>query len=293
MRSSVPHAIRAGRIALLTRMHLFARPTFVRPIRRAVWISIAIVALAGLIGTQARAADETDYVGKGQLVVQTVFGGDSKLTVGGDIAFESHASLVRIDILSLAIPGAGAALSTLLGTQLFPPGGFTVIFDRKTSVYTVWSNAKRTFFTSAPIASPGPQATPSPSPGASNDIAGPFAFAKSAKDDTAFVASLSLAGHGPINGHPATGIDYLYQRTTKTGEKSDIHGRVQLADDLDAFPVQLTASVKTKNIPESSFRLDLTSVTKGTPSEGDFVVPRGYTRATSLGDVIGKTLTPG
>ncbi len=275
-------------------MRFIDRPDAARPVRSILARTLASCALVASLGGPALAeGDQADFVGKGQLVAQTVFGGDSKLTVGGDIAFESHASLVRIDILSLAIPGAGAALSTLLGTQLFPPGGFTVVYDRKTSVYTVWSNAKHAYFTSAASASPAPQTTSAPSNAAASDIAGPFAFAKSAKDDTAFVASLSLAGHGPVNGHPATGIDYLYQRTTKSGEKSDIHGRVQLADDLDAFPVQLTASVKTKNIPESSFRLDLTSIAKGTPNETDFAVPRGYSRTTNLGDVIGKTLTPG
>lgn len=252
------------------------------------------LALTACVAGRALGADDPGgYVGKGQIVVQTAFAGDSKLTVGGDIAFESRAALVRIDIRSLAIPGAGAGLSSLIGTQLFPPGGFTIVYDRKASTYAVWSNAKRSYFTNAGSATPSPQPSPSaPAASIASDLAAPFAFARSARDDTAFVASISLAGHGQVNGHPATGIDYLYQRTTKSGEKSDIHGRIQLADDLDAFPVQLAASVKTKDIPESSLRLDLTTLVKQTPSEGDFVVPSGYTRAAKLGDVIGKTLLP-
>ncbi|GAC1545711.1 MAG: hypothetical protein NVS3B16_15410 [Vulcanimicrobiaceae bacterium] len=263
---------------------------------RAVQAAATIAAGAALVATlgYVHAADDPGgYVGKGQLVVQTALAGaDTKLTVGGEIALEQRGALLRLDILSLAIPGAGAAISSLLATQLFPAGGFTVVYDRKAATYTIWSSAKQKYYTTAGGAAPAPQTPPTRAvaSNAANELFGPLAFAKAIKDDSAFSATLSLAGHGPINGHPATGLDYQYARTTKTGEKTDIHGRLQLADDLDAIPVQVTASVKSKNIPESSLKLDLTSLAKQTPNESDFEVPKGYARAADLGDVIGKTL---
>jgi len=263
-------------------------------LRLAVVVLTAGAALAAIFGHGIAATDPGGFVGKGQLVIATAIGGaENKLTVGGDIALEGRGSDLRLDVLSLAIPGAGAAISSLLGTQLFPPGGFTIVYDRKASSYTVWSNAKRTYYTSQTASAPaGAAATGGPAAaiGAAGSILDVFSIAKSLKDDTAFTATLSLAGHGTVNGHPATGLDYIYTATAKNGDKSDVHGRFQLADDLDALPVQITASAKSKTIPESSLKLDLTTLAKQTPNEADFAIPQGYTRAATIGDVIGKTL---
>ena len=261
--------------------------------------TVLAIASLGATAVDAQAPPAAGgYVGKGQLVVQTAFGaGNDKLTVGGDIALEEKGAQLRLDILSLAIPGAGATLSAVLGTQLFPPGGFTVVYDRRASSYTVWSNAKRSYYTSstAGTAAAG-SATGSPAGAivaplaAAGDLFGAFAFAKPLKDDTVFNLQLSLAGHGSVNGHPATGLNYVYARTTTSGDAIDIHGTLQLADDLDAVPVQITAGGKTKSIPESSFRLDLTTLARQTPPDADFAVPPGYARAATIGDVLGKTL---
>lgn len=277
--------------------HRFAPPARTR-IRIAA-VSLTILATSATsIGHAVAAGDPGGFVGKGQLVIQTAIGGaENKLTVGGDVALEQRGQDLRLDIVSLGIPGAGAAISSLLSTQLFPPGGFTVVYDRKASTYTIWSNAKRSYFTSstsggAAQSANGTSATAGPAAaiGAAGGLFDIFALAKSLKDDSAFTATLSLAGHGTVNGHPATGLDYVYTSTTKNGEKSDVHGRFQLADDLDALPVQITASAKSKTIPESSLKLDLTSLAKQTPNDADFLIPQGYARAASIGDVIGKTL---
>ncbi len=251
----------------------------------------AVAAVATLASHATAASDPGGYVGRGQIVVQTAIAGIDKLTVGGEIAFEQRGPLARVDMLSLGLPGTDPTLSALLGTQLFPPGGFTIVYDRTAATYVVWSNAKRAYFTSVATpptgSTPAPVASASAAPGASS----PFNFLKTIRDDTAFSVTLSLSGHGPINGHPATGIDYRMARTTKTGDTSDFHGRVQLADDLDELPIEVTASVKTKSIPQSSLRLDLTSIAKQTPNEADFAVPQGYARASDLGSVLGKTLS--
>jgi len=241
-------------------------------------LGFGAVVFALAFGTLARghaADDPSGFVGKGQLVVATAIGGAAnKLTVGGDIAIEQRGADLRLDILSLAIPGAGAAVSSLLGTQLFPPGGFSIVYDRKISSYTIWSNAKRTYYTSATNNAAPPQSNGTAAAiGAAGGLFDVFTLAKSLKDDNAFSATLTLAGHGTVN-----------------GDKTDVHGRFQLADDLDALPVEITASAKSKTIPESALKLDLTTLAKQTPSEADFQVPQGFSRSANIGDVIGKTL---
>lgn len=263
---------------------------------RAPWFAlvaslVAGGALATLASHATAASDPGGYVGRGKVVVQTAIAGIDKLTVGGEIAFEQRGPLARVDMLSLGLPGTDPTLSALLGTQLFPPGGFTVVYDRTTSTYVVWSNAKQTYFTSVPSSQAGPTPGPVARTPATPTDSSPFGFLKTFRDDAAFSVTLSLAGHGPVNGHPATGIDYQLSRTTKPGDKSDLHGRIEFADDLDELPIEVTASVKTKTIPASSLRLDLTSIAKQTPNEADFAVPQGYARASDLGSVLGRTLS--
>ena len=256
--------------------------------------SLGTIALAASTHASAAATDPGGYVGKGQLVVRTAFPGIDNLTVGGDIALEERGALIRVDVLSLGLPGTDPTLSSVLGTQLFPPGGFTIVYDRTAATYTLWSNGKRSYYTSANAGTsskaPVARAPLADAIGTAGDLFAPFALAKSFRDDTAFTASLALVGHGPVNGHPATGLDYQYARTTKAGDKTDVHGRLQLADDLDEVPVEITASIKSKTIPQSSLRLDLTTLAKQTPSESDFTVPQGYARENDLGAVLGKTL---
>jgi hypothetical protein len=244
----------------------------------------------------ARAQDEPGgYAGKGTIVVQTSIGGpDNKISLGGTIALEERGSRLRVDVVSLGIPGMDPTISSLISTSLIP-GGFTIVYDRRTSGYVVWSAAKRTYYAStAPAAgtsrTPPLQSGAAVAIGAAGDLFGAFGFARSLKDDDDFTASLSLAGHGVVNGHPATGLDYRYARTTKSGDATDIHGRLQLADDLDAIPVEITANVTSGSIPPSTLRLELTQLAKATPPNADFEVPPGFARADDLFGVLGKNL---
>jgi len=252
------------------------------------------------------------YAGKGTLQIQTTLDGPSlgvpslggvtlKVTVNGDIALEARGQLLRVDLLDLAIPGSDPLLSALASSQLIPPGGFTVVYDRSASTYTVWSSSKHAYYvggTTSGGAATGSATSGATAPvggaaaalGAGADLFKAFAFARSLKDDSAFSVTLTLAGHGTVNGHAATAVDYQYARTTNAGDSTAVHGRLQLADDLDDVPVEVTASLKTQSIPESGLRLDLATLSKANVPAADFEVPAGYFRANAIGDVLGKTL---
>jgi hypothetical protein len=264
-----------------------------KPTRRFSLGLAASVAIAIGGFAYVRAADEpSGYVGKGQLVVRTAIGGSDTVTIGGDVAMEERGSRLRVDVLSLAIPGTSVTMSTLLATQLFPPGGFSVVYDRTDSSFTVWSNAKQRYFTTG-IATPQP-ATSGPQgaqTGSGGDLFSLFAFAKSLKNDSAFNVSLGLAGHQTVNGHPATGLNFQYQRTTTANDTIDVHGTLQFADDLDGLPIEISVAGKSRSFPESAFRLDFSSLVKQTPPDADFAPPPGYARVSNLGDVIGKSLS--
>jgi len=241
----------------------------------------------------AVAQTSSGFSARGSLVVQTTLSGQ-KLNIGGNIALEQRGSRVRIDMLSLAFPGTDQTLSALASSQLFPPGGYTVVFDQQSRTYTVWSSSKRTYFTSQPGTTPqasNPAVAAASTVGNANDVLHAFAFARSLRNYRQFSASVSLAGHGTTNGHPTTGINFALRRQERTGEPLDVHGTLQLADDLDEIPVQIAASLKgAGGAPPLSLRLDLTSVDRNAPAEGDFTVPDGYSKAAKVTDVFGRIL---
>ncbi len=232
-------------------------------------------------------------VGKGTLVGRTALGGSDTLTLGGSIAFEARGPLIRLDILSLGIPGADPTLAAL-AQSFIAPGGYTVVYDRQTSGYVVWSKAKQSYYQNS-VGNVGEKA---PQPVASSsarvgvgesDLLGAFGFAKSLKDLKTFTIQLGLSGHGPVNGHPATGLDFLFARQTNEGDPLNVHGRIQFADDLDGFPVQVNATVKTKGFGLDA-QLDLTQIEKRVPDAADFDVPQGFTRVQDLGGVLGGAI---
>jgi hypothetical protein len=234
-------------------------------------------------------------VGRAQLVVQVAIGGaGDKLTLGGDIAFEQRGSLLRVDVLSIKIPGMNPLAGAVVSSELFPQGGFSAVYDRADNSYTIWSASSQKYYAgkgkpqTSPTATPSPEATASAAP----DVLGFFKWLAFIKDAKALSLSFTLAGHSTTNGHPTTGIDYQLTQTDKDGVPSDLHGRVQFADDLDEFPVQLTASVKAKNVPEGALRLDLTTLERRLPSLSDFRVPQGYARTDKIGEAIGKFVLP-
>lgn len=218
----------------------------------------------------------------------------TKLSVTGNIALEELGNLVRLDMVSLSLPGLDPALSALASSQLIPAGGYTVVFDQGKHGYTVWSTSKRTYYTSSPGAADqtnNPVIGAAATIGSTSDFLHAFALAKPLKDYRAFSASVTLNGHGQTNGHPTTGIDFAIKRQERTGDPLDLHGNLQLADDLDEIPVRINANVQgSGGLPPSSMQLDLTSVDRSTPAAGDFTVPAGYAKAAQLSDVFGKLL---
>jgi len=254
--------------------------------------AVAAATITGMLFASAfsvRAATPAanGYVGKGTLVVRAPLPGTTTpIDVGAHVTFEQRSSLFRLDILDVALPGAGA-VGSALATQLFPPGGATIVIDSSGKRYTVWSNTTRKYYTTTfgakPSASPAPVASTSAAPN-------PFGFERSLRDLAALNISLSLAGHGNVDGHPATGVNYGFTRTTASGERTDAHGTVEFADDLDGVPVQLTASFTNKNVAGVSLRADATQLSRQVPAETDFQIPSGFAPATSIGDVIGRTL---
>ena len=252
----------------------------------------AVAALALAFSSPVYGADSpSGYVGKGTIVVRGPLPNTTTpIDLQGDLAFETRGELLRLDILGVSLPGAGA-VGSALATQLFPAGGISGVYDRASSTYTVWSNASRKYYTAS--TSGATSAAPTPAPQSSPNVSrNPFGFEKSLRDLTALNVSLSLAGHGPVNGHPATGINFLFTRTTASGDMTDLHGAIEFADDLDGAPVQLSASFKNKYVPQTSLRVDITQLSKQTPSDADFRPPAGFTRTQTLGDVFGKTLHP-
>lgn len=245
----------------------------------------------------AASTTPSGLVGNAELVVQTaLFSPDNSLTVGGHVAFEQRDTRVRIDVISIAIPGMNPTASTVASAgatamQLFPPGGFTVVLDQKAMTYTLWAAAKQKYYTgklSRPGASASPTPTPLPLPNATPPAVAfdPLTAFKALKNVKTF--SIALKGHGTTNGHPTTEYDYQVERDDGQGNTFESHGQAQLADDLDEFPVQLQASAKGKTVPQSSLRLDLTRLERRLPPNDDFVVPRGYAQAQSPQEVLGR-----
>lgn len=260
----------------------------VRTLRRfgigIAFVAVALTVGAPRIGTAADAAG--GFIGKGQIVIASVVAG-AKVTLGGDIALEQRGTNFRLDVLSLGFPGADPATSALLGAQLIPPGGFTIV-SHGSLEYTIWSGASHKYYTGTPGApSPAPASTATAPP---TTAASGIPFFKSLKDLQALSITIALAGHATTNGHPTTGLAYQFTRVEKNGDPTDVHGRIEIADDLDGMPVEFTASARGKTIPESALKIDLKSFSKQTPAVGDFDVPAGFERAASVGDVLRRSV---
>jgi hypothetical protein len=293
--------------APLARLARLARLATALPLSRVRTAALALVSVCAFAGCSAGTPDSAapaggsgkngsavagpGYSGKGAVTIQTAIAGDTKINLGGNIAFEQRGQQVRIDVLSLGIPGMDPTLNAALGTQLFPPGGFSFVYDRDTSKYLVWSPSKRSFYegTFAAPAAAGGNGSGAPKPVATPAApANPFAFAKELKQLKVLSIEVSLSGHSTTNGHPTTGITYQLNREDDKGQATNIHGGIQFADDLDGMPVQLTAAFKGQGAPESALRLDLTDLARRDSPLGDFRAPADFTHAASLADVLGR-----
>ncbi len=259
-------------------------------------VACAAPSAASAQAATGKTGDATGYVGAGDVVIGTTIAG-AAITLGGHITLEERGSRLRIDVLSLAIPGMDPTLSALASGQLFPPGGFTSSYDRRDATYTVWSSGKHAYYvgggraTSA-NAGDAPSTFSNPAAGAianGANLFDAFGALRGLKDDKEFSASVTLTGHTNLFGHPVTGVSYKLTQSALAGNASlDAHGELELADDLDEVPVRVIASVTSGNIPPSSLHLNLTSLAKQTPDEADFAPPRDYTRAKSISDVLSR-----
>jgi hypothetical protein len=237
---------------------------------------------------------EVGYVGTGDALIQSTLAG-APLSFSANVAFEERGSRVRLDILSVALQGNTSGLTGALATQLFPAGGLTVVYDRSTSTYTVWSAARHAYFIGGgPSATPTAAPTPTPAPSATphGDLFGIFGPLRSLKDDQTLSLSVALTGHSTLFGHPVSNVHYAFVRTTFAGDTMDVHGDLAVAEDFNGVPLQLTASAVSKGIPQSSLRIELPQLEKRLPSEADFAPPPGYARVTNIGDAIGGKITP-
>ncbi len=273
-----------------------------RSLARACAFALALPCAANAQQTPAPAPSAPSvvgYTGSGSLVVQSALAG-IPLTVGSKIALEIRGQRLRIDVLSIGVPGGDAttsSISTALATQVLPPGGFSAVFDRSAGTFTLWSTAKKTYFTASSLSGIGhastPRPVPSPSPTArpdpdSGDLFSIFKMLETFKKDKSFSASIALSGHTMLFGHPVTGLHYEIVDAPLSGQTgSDVHGDIQLADDIDEVPIEFTTSVAVKGIPPSSLRLDIPQLTRSVPPVSDFAPPPGYAKVASLFEVLG------
>ena len=264
---------------------------------RACALALASVAVAfACVPARAQTAPqpEVGYVGTGDAQIQSTLAG-TPIGFAANVAFEERGARVRLDVLSVDVQGNKSGITGMMATQLFPAGGFTIVFDRSNSTYTVWSAARQAYFVGGgPNPTPTPTPTPAPQPSATprGDLFGLFGPLRSLKDDQTLSLSVALTGHTTLFGHPVSNVHYAFVRTTFTGDTVDVHGDLAVAEHLNGVPLQLTAFAATKNIPQSSLRIELPQLAKRLPSEADFVPPAGYARVTSIGDAIGGKITP-
>lgn len=225
----------------------------------------------------------------GTLVVQANVQGQP-LDIGGNVALYHKNDLYRLDVLSLGFPGTDKSLSALAST-LIGPGGVTLVYDAADGAMTAWSTTNHTYF---PMSPPRAQQSGAPAPAApSNASPGDplSALATVAKAlENVQTATIQLTGHRTVNGHPTTDVDVQMKRRLPGKPLEDYHAQVALADDLGDFPVQIAfeSTPPTKDAMGGKFRLDLTSIQRDTPDDNMFVVPQGYTRASSLSGVLGR-----
>lgn len=223
----------------------------------------------------------------GSLVVSANLAG-TPLNIGGNVAVYHRGEQYRLDLLSLAFPGLDKNLSAVAGS-LIVPGGATFLYDGATGAMIAYSTANRTYFVQGGRTAAAPGAGASAPPAAPGDPLAMLATITRQLHDVRS-ASIQLLGHSVVNGHPASDLDVQLHRETPGGSLESDHARIELADDLDGFPLQIAFS-STNASPTAfggSFKLDLTTIQRDIPDEGVFAVPSGFTRVDSLAGVLGK-----
>jgi hypothetical protein len=261
-------------------------------------VFLAATATFGVLAGPAErtaAGELAGFSGRGVLAIRTTVSG-SPATFNATISLDQRGTLYRLDILSVTTPGGGSGGGTGSATQLIAPGGLTAVYDRAGRRVTIWSPSRRTYAVYE-IPRRAADGAASAASGASADGAGDDGSVARRQLGILGVlaqlgpssAVLSQAGHGSANGHATTLLDYVLRGAQDgRGNPLDVRGRLQLADDLDGIPVELTATVTGGANVYGTLRADLTSVERTTPSAALFTVPAGYTKVQSVDGVLGR-----
>ncbi len=233
----------------------------------------------------ARADD--GLTSSGSIVIQAVLSGQ-KINVGSPIALLRSGSSYRLDVTQLAPVGVDPTVAAFLAGAL-PIHSFTFMYDGATGTTSAYSNDNHTYYQETKKAS-GTTATPAPAaPTNGGDPLSLIAmYGRMLRDDKTFSATLDLAGHGTTNGHPATNVNFEFKQQKTAGALQDYRAHLALADDLDGFPIQIaldSVGVKSSDFA-GALRLDLTNVQRAAPPSGSFAIPSGFTRVTSLQEIL-------
>jgi hypothetical protein len=250
---------------------------------------IALAAAALLLAVPLPGASATipGLRASGTLVVQANVEG-SPITLGGRVAVYHKGALYRVDVLSLAIPGAGSDLSAV-ASQLIAPGGVSFVYDGAAGTFTAWSNANRTYYTGVrehPVIASPPSESAVQRASGGDPLAALANLAVALRDVQS--ATIQLTGHPVVNGHPATALDVQMRRQAPGRPLETYHAQVALADDLGDFPLQLTfqSIAGTRGGFGGTLKIDLTTVQRDVPDDDVFETPAGYTRAASISGVL-------
>jgi len=208
------------------------------------------------------------------------------IALDGAAAFERSGSLVRVDLTMLTLT------DRTKGTSMpgpLPPGGYSIVYDLSSMVYTIWAPSRRVYY-SGKATTPAvlPKATPSPSPSATPG-SGIGSMLAELKDLRQFTLSLTLSpDKTPIEGHPTTNFDFKFTRQLKGKDPVDVTGRASFADDLGGIPVLVVVDFSSGPAGKmaANLRGSLRDVSEKPPPQTDFLTPSGYTKASSILDVI-------
>ncbi len=253
--------------------------TSIRMLASALAIGILTAPLIGAVPVSAAQGERAS----GTIVLQTQIQG-ADVTLGGNIALYRRGPLYRLDLLSLGIPGSDATTSAMLGA-LLGPSGATIIYDGATGSISAYANGNRTYYTESRTPA-GAAAVPPSAANAPRMNGDPLAILAAIAKATANMqqASIVLTGHAAVNGHPTSDLDVQLERHLPGKSAEHYHAQFALADDLDGFPVKITA--ESTGSMSGKFQVNLTTIEAASPGDEIFVIPDGYTRVTNIGDVL-------
>ena len=247
---------------------------------------LACAAVAALLACAPLAARADEgLTSSGSIVIQAVFSGQ-KINLGSPIALFRAGSAYRLDVTQLAPVGVDPTVSAFLASAL-PIHSFTFMYDGASGTTSAYSNDNHTYYQESKKA-PSAVPTSTIATTGSDPLSTIAMYGRMLRDDKTFSATLDLAGHGTTNGHPATNVNLEFKQQKNAGASQDYRAHLALADDLDGFPVQIALDSVAAKASEfaGAVRLDLTNVQRSAPPSGSFAIPGGYTRVTSLQEIL-------